>query len=577
MVAGTLAVLALLLLLGSRLHSVRHDLAVARADLREARRALVARHDAEAGRALERAQRRLRDARQRSDAPLLSLLRLLRPIPVLGGITAAVDASLTAGDEAVAAGRTVLAAASSLPVSGATAIDGSDLSLFHGGATRAGDAIVRAGRHLEAAGAVLSGPSGAVLPQVSGPTRALRAEVEQAHRQLEGARRGLALLADLTAPSTRTRLLVLAQDSLELRPTGGYVGSYGVLTFSAGTVALETYRATEDLPPPDPALPAPADLSFALPEGWRLSNVNWSPDFPTTAAAAREMFRRQGGGETDGVLALTDLAVARLTGALGPLSVPGYAQPVTEEGFSERVVHEVELKRPLDTPRKRFLVELAKVMTARLLQLPASEVPEVARAVERSVASGDIQLWFADEARQRQIAGTAVEGKLPAPDQDVLLVVDSNLSASKANLGLTKHMHYRVERDSGHLLARLEVVLENAAAQSPVNPYYHGYLRVYVPRRSRLVSVRAGQRAEPAVEGPYEVFSQRVLVPPKSREVVTFDYVLPPEVGHRGEYRLTWARQPGTPRDVVEAVVHGAAASGDPSQRTFRLTRRIGR
>lgn len=44
-----------------------------------------------------------------------------------------------------------------------------------------------------------------------------------ARRDLDGAGRGLDLLADLTAPTTDARLLVLDQDSLERRATGGFV------------------------------------------------------------------------------------------------------------------------------------------------------------------------------------------------------------------------------------------------------------------------------------------------------------------------------------------------------------------
>lgn len=568
-VLAALTLAVLVLVVGARLRALRHDLALIGTELRDARGALLAHDERRAARALDRAQARVVIGR---DAAATPVVRLLRPLPVVGAIHAAADASLTAAEEAVAAGWTVLAAASSLPTSGTTAIDGLDLSLLHGAAARSADALGQASHRLRAAGVALRGPSAALLPQVARPARAMRAEVERAHQQIESARRGLALLGELTADSSNTSMLVLAQDSLELRPTGGYIGSYGVLTFAEGRVTLETYAATEDLPAPEPQMTPPAELAPFLPEGWRLSNVNWSPDFPTTGAAAREMFRRQGGGVVDGVLALTDLAVARLTGALGPLAVPGYAEPVTEEGFSQRLVHEVELKRPLDVPRKRFLIELAKVMIARLFELPAEQVPLVARAVDRSVSAGDIQLWFADERRQRQLRGTAVEGRLPAPGHDVLAVVDANLSASKANLGLSKHIRYRVSRDpAGGLLARVTIVVENAAPPSPVNPYYHGHLRVYAPQHSRLLSVRPGQRAGPATEGPYEVFSQRVLVRPSSREEVTFDYALPPELARTDDYELTWVRQPGTPRDVLEAAIDGDPVAADTSHRTFRV------
>lgn len=93
----------------------------------------------------------------------------------------------------------------------------------------------------------------------------MRDEIDCSLGELDGPGRGLRLLAGLTASTTEARLLLLAQDSLELRPTGGYIGSYGVLRFSQGTVTLEKYEATEDLPAPAPAANAPPALRSTCP------------------------------------------------------------------------------------------------------------------------------------------------------------------------------------------------------------------------------------------------------------------------------------------------------------------------
>jgi hypothetical protein len=386
----------------------------------------------------------------------------------------------------------------------------------------------------------------------------------------------MALLADLFGPTTDTRLLVLAQDSLELRPTGGYIGSYGVLHFDRGVARLEVFGATEDLPAPSPPLPAPADLAPWLPDAWGLSNANWWPDFPTTAAAAREMYRRQGGPEVDGVLALTENAIATLIGALGPLHVPGYDRPVTEDGFEDRVVYEVELKRPPDQPRKRFLVELAKVLFDRLVQVPSDQLSGAAQAIGRSVGSGDVQLWFADEGRQSRIKGTVVAGELPAPAGDFLLVVDANLTASKANLGLRKQIDYRVRRAGrNRVVGRLDVEVRNEGPATDVNRYYNGYLRVYVPRGSRLLSGNAQQRLKAAEDGPFDVLTDRVVVSPGERRTVRFEYELPRSVHAGSDYRLVWLRQPGTPRDTLRASVGTRATVADPGERRMQLAQRI--
>ncbi|MDQ4098712.1 MAG: DUF4012 domain-containing protein, partial [Actinomycetota bacterium] len=421
----------------------RRDLVLAQSDLDVAREELVARHDEAARAALQRAGRRLASARDRADtAPM----RLLASVPVLGSPSRAIADVARAGLEAAAAGRVVLDATTALPTAASTTLDGADLRPFHAAALRSAGALTHAISHLDGARRSLDAPAGAVLPPVAGAARRMQQDVDRARRQLDSARRGLDTLADLSSPEADVRILVLAQDSLELRPTGGYIGSYGVVRFSHAAAVLERYEATEDLPVPQPPAEPPPDLAPFLPGPWQLSNVNWWPDFPTTARAAAEMFRRQGGGDVAGVLALTEHAMARILGAVGPVYVPGYAEPVSDEGFSERVVYEVELKKPQDVPRKRFLIELARVLFDRIFHVPRDRLPALTRALGRSTGNGDLQLWFHDPIRQRRLDGTAVSGVLPRGTGDFLLLADANMAATKANLGLVKDATYRVDR-----------------------------------------------------------------------------------------------------------------------------------
>jgi len=548
----------------------RRQLTLARSDLRTAREAILEQRQGEALDALGSAARRLARAGRRARS---FPARLLKPVPVLGSPTRALDDAARAGAGAVAAGRAVARASSSFPTAGPSALAGQDLSPFHDATARAADELDQAERDLAAARGALVGPAGAFLPPVSGPARAMLDEVDRGRRQVDGVRRGLGLLADLSGPGADVRLLLLSQDSLELRPTGGYIGSFGVLRFSHGTVSLERYEATEALPAPQPPMTPPPELAPVLPRWWGLSNVNWWPDFPTTARTAREMFKRQGGQEVDGVVALTEQAIARLIGVLGPLQVPGYGEPVVEEGFDRRLVYEVELKRPLDEPRKRFLIELAKVVFDRLFKLPADKLPAVTRAVDRSVGAGDVQVWFADPGRQRRLEGTRWTGALPSVERDFLQLVDVNLSASKANLALTKEVTYRVTRQQdGRLAAHLEITVRNEGAKSPINPLYNSFLRVYVPREAELLDAPEDQYDDgPAPDGPYRVFSQFMTVPPRSATSAAFSYRLPDRAAPGGDYRLTWVRQAGTPNDSFVALLGGRSVEADPADRVTRV------
>ena len=124
------------------------------------------------------------------------------------------------------------------------------------------------------------------------------------------------------------RYLVLAQNPAELRPSGGYTGTVGTITLRDGAIVeqdfVDTYELStqEGLPFVDP----PDELTaYLLGEGqsWRLADANWSPDFPTVARTAAELYGVETGEQDiDGVIAITTYALDRLLEVTGPRGGP---------------------------------------------------------------------------------------------------------------------------------------------------------------------------------------------------------------------------------------------------------------
>ena len=540
-------------------------------ELLDAERALQGADAATAGRHLARADSAFASVSAYAHSPVL---RPLGRVPLIGSPVRALVAAGRAGSDAVGAGRSLTRTVASLPIGGLFNVEGGDLGPLRTALVRAENDLDAASRRLRSARLHLRGPAGAALPFVSGPAARAAGRVDASLTSLQRARGVTDLVVRLTDPSADLRLLLLAQDTLELRATGGFIGSFGVIRLHSGRVELERYDSYEALPDPQPALEPPSAMRPWLPRPWGLSNVNWWPDFPTTAGAAREAFARQGGGRVDGVVAITENVLRDLLAAVGPLRLPGFHSPVVAKGLEDRIVYEVELKEPKDVPRKRFLIELADVMFDRLFDAQPSEVPKISRALDRAVTAGDIQVWFADRQNQATLAGTVAAGQLPVTRRDFLLLVDTNRSASKANKELTREVTYRVRRtDDGDHVGRLDITYRNAGESSTVNPWYYGYLRVYVPRGARLLggsSKGVADRGQ-ADDGPYRVFVADLFVRPLTSETIRIEYRLPESVAAGGRYHLTWLRQAGTSRDRLTAMAGGRTWTAESDRRTLEV------
>jgi len=101
---------------------------------------------------------------------------------------------------------------------------------------------------------------------------------------------------------------VLFQNNFELRPGGGFIGSFGILKVKGGKVTKFEVHDTGNFDgriPDTVAPPYPMKETLNIPS-WKLRDSNWEPDFETNAKQAIEFYKMGQGEENfDGVVAIT--------------------------------------------------------------------------------------------------------------------------------------------------------------------------------------------------------------------------------------------------------------------------------
>ncbi|MGE3961926.1 MAG: DUF4012 domain-containing protein [Dehalococcoidia bacterium] len=129
----------------------------------------------------------------------------------------------------------------------------------------------------------------------------------------------------------RVTYVLLGQNDQEIRPTGGYIGSMGILTFEDGEIVEREYRSSMDFSPPaPPQREVPFGLLNYLGAGsWYVRDANYWPDFPTSARAVLQLLEEDTGIAADGVIALDSYLVRDLIGLFEPVTVAGYPEPIT--------------------------------------------------------------------------------------------------------------------------------------------------------------------------------------------------------------------------------------------------------
>src|SRR5205807_8794081 len=115
------------------------------------------------------------------------------------------------------------------------------------------------------------------------------------------------------------RYLLFSQNPDEVRPTGGFIGTYGVLTAGPDApVALDRYEPIENWTTTHTNARVPNDQLDSVfrfrnpPLPQTLANVNAVPDWPKAARLATELWQRGGEEPVDGVLSVTPAFLARI-------------------------------------------------------------------------------------------------------------------------------------------------------------------------------------------------------------------------------------------------------------------------
>ncbi|GAB4026326.1 MAG: hypothetical protein Fur0011_1590 [Candidatus Microgenomates bacterium] len=372
------------------------------------------------------------------------------------------------------------------------------------------------------------------------------------------------ILPDLISLNDRTKYLVLFQNNMELRGTGGFIGSYGILSFEKGKLydfqVYDVYTADGAL---KGHVEPPAPIKNILGEAkWYLRDSNFDPDFPTSARRAEWFLKKSMNQDVIGTIAINLETLRLMLREVGPLELSDYGETITENNLAERAQFHAEVNFfPGSTAKKEFLSSVADALFAKLKTADAKSLLNVANALMTSLESSDTQISVTSTSSERilQTLGWngAIESK-PCPTipcyEDSLYSVDSNFGVNKANFYVTKEMNLDVSLSKdGTPTHTLQTTWKNAATSNawPAGSYKN-YARLYLPPSSSIQQVKVGDKLLSSTEYTISeehgrlVLSYLITVPINNTSTSTVVYTNNTRLVSGAFYTLYFHRQSGS-------------------------------
>ncbi len=374
--------------------------------------------------------------------------------------------------------------------------------------------------------------------------------------------------------------LILFQNNLELRPGGGFIGSFGILKVRDGKIMHFAVHDTGNFDgriPDTVAPPYPMQETLKIPS-WKLRDSNYSPDFPENARWA-ETFYQMGQGEErfDGVVAVTTNVLTSFLKITGPVEVAGFPGEYGADNAILDLEYQVEqgyLKQNIAFgERKSVMGMLGLEILQRVKALSLSKKYDLFRTVLEDLHRKDIQLLFKDETLQGDVAVAHWDGVMDSTwKDDYLFLVDANLNSFKSDYFVKRSYRYVIDLSAEVPKALLSVTYQHTAKTKDwFTKDYQTYLRVYVPKGSFLI--QATNTAQDPVFGEFmnkKYFGALIHVPLGSEKTVTFEYTLPSDI-ERTWYDLKIEKQAGLSDTPVQVtVIH---SDGSKEEKSFLLNR----
>ncbi|MFA6536924.1 MAG: DUF4012 domain-containing protein [Patescibacteria group bacterium] len=387
--------------------------------------------------------------------------------------------------------------------------------------------------------------------------------------KLEKAFDGLLLasqyLPEFAGLAKEKKYLLLFLNNREIRPGGGFIGTYGVLNLRNGDIKdifIDNIYNFDKLSEKTHHVPAPLPMQKYMDQKvWFTRDSNWSPDFLTSSQKTLELYRLQGGKENfDGVLALTVSVIEDLLGELGEFTVEGIK--FNKDNFYDQLQYQVEYgyyKQGIaNEERKDIIGALAGKIIEKLKNAPINDLVNLVDLLQKEISEKQVFAFFNNAELQRFAEQNFFAGRMQSGAGDYLAIVDANLAALKTDSVMTKTVIYDLSEMADGLHAELNIKYQNNGDFSWKTTRYRSYSRYYVPKGVQISEVKVGGKILKKEEYDFgEDLNKNFVglffeVEPKAEKEIQIKYQLPAGIfdllKNKKQYSLLFQKQLGVPK-----------------------------
>lgn len=246
----------------------------------------------------------------------------------------------------------------------------------------------------------------------------------------------LLTIGALLGKDSEKNYLLVFQNNNEIRPTGGFIGSFAEARIKDGKFekldlpGAGSYQLQGSL---KVALQPPAPLQL-LKAKWEFQDANWFADYPTSAKKIAWFYAKSGGPSVDGVIALNTNLILDFLKITGPIEMPQYKKIITADNFIAEIQKQVEIDydKTQNKP-KQILADLMPLVLEKIMNEKNNFVPFIL-ALNKNLNQKNLLVYLEDQKLEKEIIAQGWGGEIKDNKTgDYLAVVNTNIAGGKTD------------------------------------------------------------------------------------------------------------------------------------------------
>lgn len=382
-------------------------------------------------------------------------------------------------------------------------------------------------------------------PKIPSQIKALQTAknyISEAADGVDKMKRILAHLDIIFGKEKELKYLIFFANNRELRPGGGFLGSFGIVKVKEYTVEdIKIY----DVYDTDGQLkihvePPEAIRKYLHLPHWYLRDSNFSPDFLDNYLRAKFFLDKQIKiSNFDGAILFTTTSIEEILTAFGSIYLPDFNEYINSKNFYLKTqIHSEKGFFPGSIQKKTFLSTLIRQI---IINFDNASIIKLVSAIKKSLDEKQIVIYF-DEPKVQTFfdlwywSGRVIKPKCHPSEKcliDYLFPYDANLGSNKANFFINRSFIFKTNFDSQGFVHHLFSVKYENNSPGEVFPggVYRNFFQIILPKDIILKKItKDGIIIDEFMEQQHNTLFKNIgfyfEVPPKKTVEIKIEYQL---------------------------------------------------